>query len=103
MLPKSERLTKQDFTTFRPKGMFRGTYVDIASTPSPSSKFSCVIAKKRIKRAVDRNRVSRKVYAILEEVKPSTPRLIVVYPKVSVLTGNKNLIQEEIRAAFATL
>lgn len=100
MLPKSERLTKKDFVGLRPRIIFRGTFVDIAVSPAPQSRFACVIAKKRIKRAVDRNKVKRKIYHIIREVKPKTPNLVIVYPKVTALTSKYSHIKEEIISAF---
>jgi ribonuclease P protein component len=84
--------------------VFRGTFVDIATFPASSvPKFSCVISKKRIKRAVDRNKVKRKIYSILETVKPKTNNLVIVYPKISALTSSFSSIKMEIQEAFATL
>lgn len=103
MLPKSERLTKVDFVGLRPRIIFRGSFVDIAVSPSEMSRFACVIAKKRIKKAVDRNTVKRKIYHIIKDFKPKTPHLVIVYPKVTALAGEYTHIQEEIRSAFATL
>ncbi len=103
MLPKSERLTKKDFVGLRPRIMFRGTFVDIAVSPAPQSRFACVIAKKRIKRAVDRNTVKRKVYHSIRTVQPKNPYLVIIYPKISALSGKFSNIQEEISKAFATL
>lgn len=103
MLPKSERLTKKDFVGLRPRIIFRGTFVDIAASPAQLSRFACVIAKKRIKRAVDRNRVKRKIYHIIREVKPETSNLVIVYPKITTLSGQFSNIKEEIAKAFATL
>ncbi len=104
MLPKSERLTKSDFVGLRPKIVFRGVYVDIAIVPSvTTSRFACVIAKKRIKKAVERNAVKRKIYHIIREVKPKTPLLVIIYPKITVLSGSYSHYREEISQAFATL
>lgn len=103
MLPKSERLTKSDFVGLRPRIIFRGTFVDIAISPATASRFACVIAKKRIKRAVDRNSVKRKIYHIIRENKPKTPYLVIVYPKITALQGNYSHIEEEIHSTFATL
>jgi len=103
MLPKSERLTTIDFVGLRPKFILRGTYSDIAVTPSTASRFACVIAKKRIKRAVDRNTVKRKIYSILRTTRPQSLYLVIVYPKLSALSGSYSHIQREIAEAFATL
>lgn len=103
MLPKPERLTKADFTGLRPRIILRGTFVDIAVSSAPTSRFSCVIAKKRVKRAVDRNRIKRKIYTILQTTKPKIPHLTILYPKVTALKGSRQHIQEEINQAFDTL
>lgn len=103
MLPKSERLTKFDFIGLRPRTIFRGTFVDIAVSGSKTSRFACVVAKKRIKRAVDRNKIKRKIYHIIRETKPKTPHLVIIYPKITTLNSNYSHIKEEISRAFATL
>lgn len=103
MLPKSERLTKTDFVGLRPRIVFRGTFVDIATSKATISRFACVIAKKRIKRAVDRNNIKRKIYHIIRGVKPKSPNLVIVYPKITALHASQLHIQEEIVSAFATI
>jgi ribonuclease P protein component len=107
MLPKKERLTKVDFVGLRPRIIVRGTFVDIAvskmvSDP-PLSRFACVIAKKKVKRAVDRNRIKRKIYHILQQENPKSPYLVIVYPKPTALSASQLLIKDEIITAFATL
>lgn len=104
MLPKTERLTKSDFVGIRPRIAFRGTFVDISVVKTEGfSRFACVIAKKRIKNAVDRNSVKRKIYHIIKEVKPKSPYLVILYPKITALHANKVNLKEEISAGFATL
>lgn len=103
MLPKSERLTKTDFVGLRPRIVFRGTFVDIATSQAATSRFACVIAKKRIKRAVDRNSVKRKIYHIIREIKPKSPNLVIIYPKVTALHASQTHIREEIGSVFTTL
>jgi ribonuclease P protein component len=103
MLPKTKRLTKKDFLGLRPKVVFRGTYVDIAIMEASETKFACVVSKKRIKRAVDRNKVKRKVYHILHTITLAHPLFVVVYPKHTVVASAYKNIEEEIRAASATL
>ena len=100
MLPKKERLTKNDFVGLRPRIVFRGTFVDIAISPAPLSRFACVISKKRIKRAVDRNNIKRRIYNILQKIKPQSPNLVIVYPKITALNSKYLNIQEEIKSAF---
>lgn len=103
MLPKQERLTKTDFVGIRPRIVLRGTFLDISVIPSTASRFACVITKKRVKRAVDRNRIKRKIYAIVREVKPKNPHLVILYPKINTLKGDYTHIQKEISEAFNTL
>jgi ribonuclease P protein component len=103
MLPKSERLTKNDFVGLRPRIIFRGTFVDIAVSPAPKSRFACVISKKRIKRAVDRNTVKRKIYHSIRNLNSKESYLMVIYPKVTVLDSPYSQIKEEINSVFATL
>lgn len=103
MLPQAERLTKNDFIGLRPRIISRGSFVDIAVSPASYSRFACVITKKRVKRAVDRNRIKRKIYHIIRDVKPRTPYLVIVYPKITTLQANRKAIEEEIRSTFATL
>ena len=104
MLPKKERLTKSDFVGLRPRIVFRGTFVDVAVVKTTeTSRFACVIAKKRIKRAVDRNSVKRKIYHIIREIKPKSPYFVIVYPKITALTSKSTSIKEEIRSSFDIL
>lgn len=103
MLPKSKRLTTKDFNGLRAKMVFRGTYVDVAVSPSLATRFACVISKKRVKKAVDRNTIRRKIYHILSSVVVASPHFIIVYPKQNVLSGSFTEIQKEILEVFATL
>lgn len=106
MLPKSERLTKSDFVGLRPRIVFRGTFVDIAVFPNKNatiSRFTCVIAKKRIKNAVDRNTIKRKIYHSIRETKPKSSYLVIIYPKITALHSSYQHLKEEISSVFATL
>jgi ribonuclease P protein component len=104
MLPKKDRLTKNDFVGLRPRIVFRGNFVDIATAPNTTyPRFSCVIAKKRTKRAVDRNTIKRKIYHIIRDVKPKHSLFVIIYPKNTVLSGNYSHIKDEISKAFDTL
>ncbi len=103
MLPKPERLTKSDFVGLRPRIVFRGSFVDIAVVTSEKSRFACVIAKKRVKLAVDRNIIKRKIYHIIKENKPKNTYLVIVYPKATALLGKYAEIKEEIVGSFDIL
>ncbi len=103
MLPKSERLTKEDFTGLRPKVFFRGEFFDIAYSNVGSRKFACVTAKKTMKRAVDRNLIKRRVMEIIKDISPKKQFYYIVYPKKSSCTAPYQSLYKEISKAFATL
>lgn len=103
MLPKSKRLTKEDFKSSRPKIFFRGDFFDIAILTTPPQKFACVIAKKTLSRAVDRNTLKRKIFAIVENSKVTSSHSFIIYPKKTSSIIPYSQLEEEIRRAFATL
>lgn len=105
MLPKSERLTKKDFIGVRPKVFFRGTLFDVAILPSLLAKkrFACVIAKKTLKRAVDRNRSKRRIYAIVKKIPLTKDYALILYPKKGIEASSYQDLLLEIQTSFATL
>lgn len=103
MLPKSERLTKEDFKGLRPKVFFRGELLDIAYIPSKSQKFACVVSKKTLQRAVDRNLIKRRVYECIAEIAVVQPYYFILYPKKIALSTPYSQLYKEILKAFATL
>lgn len=103
MLPKSRRITTQDFKGKKTRLVYRGAFFDISFAPADTTKFACIISKKRIKRAVDRNRVRRQIYTSLQETTPNQLAYIFIYPTKNALHAPKKAISEEISKAFATL
>ena len=103
MLPKSGRLTKEDFKGSHPKVFFRGDLFDIAYLQKPSQKFACVIAKKTLQHAVDRNLLRRRFLECIKDMTPKKPYSFVIYPKKISLTTPYSQLCEEIHKAFATL
>jgi ribonuclease P protein component len=104
MLPKLKRVTTKDFKGIKTHLVYRGSFFDLSVAPSPlSTKFACIVSKKRIKRAVDRNKARRKIYTLLQEIKTKSPLLVFIYPTKNILTAPFPELQAEIRKAFATL
>lgn len=103
MLPRPKRLTKSHFIGLKTKIVFRGYLLDVAYLPSLETRFACVISKKKIKRAVDRNRVKRKIYSLLEKRELKSPLYCIVYPKQTALYVKSSAIQSELDTVFATL
>ena len=110
MLPKSERLNKDDFVNIYPKVFFRGEYFDVASKPSLQIKFACVTLKKRIKKATQRNKVKRRIFNAIQQtliqktmVNKEIPRHIIFYPKPLAKDTDYQTLYKEISKVFATL
>lgn len=103
MLPKSKRLTRDDFSNLQKKIMLRANYFDVLLSPSNSTKFACVISKKRIKLATERNSVKRKIYHALLGINLKSPHFVVFYPKQNMIKMPFKILQEEIQKVFATL
>lgn len=103
MLPKTRRLTKEDFTTSRPKTFFRGEFFDIAYLSLPTKKFACVISKKTLKNAVDRNKVKRRIMNIISKIEITSAYSFIIYPKKISLDVTYQQLYKEIQKAFATL
>ncbi|MEN9337951.1 MAG: Ribonuclease [Candidatus Parcubacteria bacterium] len=103
MLPKQKRLRTLDFKAKESKPLYRGPLFDIRIVAADETRFGCIISKKRIKRAVDRNRAKRKVYAGLTHLHLASTFLVFIYPTQAVLKAPHTLLQEELRKAFATL
>lgn len=103
MLPKSKRLTTTDFKGLRTRVIYRGAHFDIARAENNTTKYACVISKKKIRRAVDRNKVRRKIYDALYSIEPASPSFIIIYPTKQTLFAKKGELEDELRTAFATL
>lgn len=103
MPPKKERLTKKDFSELGKRKTYKGHFFDVVYVQSEKAKVGCVVLKKRIPRAVDRNKVKRKLFHLYRNNKPKNPCTVIFYPKPeSAHTPTKNL-EDELRKAFATL
>lgn len=85
MLKKSEKLSKKDFSVISNKKILRGQYLDIGYLLSSKTKVAVVVSKKISKRAVDRNKIKRKVFNIFKEIKLKNNYFIVFYPKKETL------------------
>ncbi|HEU4677392.1 MAG TPA: ribonuclease P protein component [Candidatus Paceibacterota bacterium] len=66
MLPKKERLSREDFSRFFSSGKRRNSpALGLVYTPYPSLHVSVVVPKKVARRAVDRNVMRRRIYDIV--------------------------------------
>ena len=103
MLPKSKRLTRDDFSKLQKRNIIRGNFFDIAVSPYKETRFAVVVAKKRIKLAVDRNKAKRKIYNAIHNVILKTPYLVIIYPKQNICNAPYKSINDELTTIFATL
>ena len=72
MLAKKERLNRVQFNTAFSSGKrLHVAYMQVIVSPSPSFHGSIVVPKKVYKRAVDRNKLRRQLYAVLYEYSKS--------------------------------
>lgn len=105
MLPASLRLTKKDFSLLKTQIVYRGDVFDLARKEEKAFKVACVISKKKIKLATDRNAARRKIlHALASFLKEKQIKgYFVIYPKALPRGFPYKKIEEEIYKAFATL
>lgn len=92
MLPQKNRISRRSFDDVFTKGQFfGGEYLSgkvLNFDNNSESRFSCVVPKKSLKRAVDRNKLRRRVYSalspLLSKIKPGFA--IILFVKPSLLT-----------------
>jgi ribonuclease P protein component len=93
MLAKRERLSREQFQSFFKSG--RRRHCDMATvvyTPYPTFHGSVVVSKKVAKKAVDRNRIRRQVYAQLYLLKKQEhPGVFVVLVKPGFMAAPRKL------------
>lgn len=71
MLPRSLRIAREHFNSvFRSAKVYRGDVLALYVKPSSELGFAVVVAKKVLKRAVDRHRAKRVVMSAVEELLP---------------------------------
>ncbi len=79
-----------------------GTYMSMRYIVVPTKKFSVSVSKRVAKRAVDRNRIRRRVYAALREVKEDVKKsvFIMIMPKRECQTIKLAEIKNELTFLF---
>ncbi len=105
MFPATKRLTKTIFSTIKTTIVYRGEYFDVAKKNDPLFKIACVISKKRIKKATERNKTRRRILHALSLYHKTNvlKGFFVIYPKPVAKEAEYQKIEEEIFKAFDTL
>ncbi|MCF7816070.1 MAG: ribonuclease P protein component [Candidatus Pacebacteria bacterium] len=71
MLPKKERLSREEFNRFFLLGKRHHTpSLQIVYVPHPTLQVSVVVSKKIAKLAVERNKIRRRIYDIVKNCRP---------------------------------
>lgn len=98
MLPKKERLSTKEVARLKDGKSVFGLYLSIRYIFAPITKFAVSVSKKSLKNAIDRNRMRRRVYAAVGNVKQKmkTPALMMIMPKKNCLTIPLIEIEHEI-------
>lgn len=106
MLPKKNRVTTAEFNQyFTTRKRVHGTYVQILYTPSTEFKAAAVVGKKVYKKAVDRNKLRRRMYHILAEQKKqlSITGVFLCIAKPAAATGPFTVIAADIRELISSI
>ncbi|MEZ4194902.1 MAG: ribonuclease P protein component [Candidatus Paceibacterota bacterium] len=91
MLPKKERLDRAQFSRVFASGRrIHGVYTTVILSPAPTFTSSVVVPKKVAKLAHERNRIRRRIYALLRKMRldldPKVALIVVTKPAISKLT-----------------
>ena len=74
MVRKKERLSKEAFNRFFSLGRrYQSEYLTVVFQPHTTFHCAVVVSKKVAKRAVDRNRIRRRVYEIIRRMQQHDP------------------------------
>lgn len=84
MLAKQQRLSRREFDRVFQHGVRSHTpYGQVIYTSAPSAKAAVVVSKKVAKSAVERNRLRRRVYSILENTTlPPAHYIFILKPSI---------------------
>ncbi len=100
MLAKKHRLTTLELKNVGRFSLYRGVTFDSKKLESCNQKYSCIISAKTLKKSVDRNKVKRIFYRILQESVLEKEGLnqkgLLLYPKKTALTTPFETIKEEL-------
>jgi ribonuclease P protein component len=106
MVASSSRIPRAAFAAFFASGKrYHGPHMTIVVNPSDSLGVSVVVSKKVAKKAVDRNRLRRRAYGVVEryaKVMP-TPHALIVQYKPGALTASRHTLALELSSLLAQI
>lgn len=97
MLPKSNRLTRNDFTNLSRLQTCVTPYFDVKLSTKDDFKVACVVLKKRFKKAVERNKIKRIIYRASKEGLINKKGYYIFYPKKEIQSASYQDILNQIK------
>lgn len=103
MLPKKERLTVTDLEALSRGISVFSTLISLRYIEADRLKFAVSVSKKIASSAVVRNRIRRRVYALVERIKKEVkkPAYIMLMPKKEFADKPIDSLEVEIRTLFS--
>lgn len=97
MLPRSKRLRRESdiMAVFRKGWRRRGALMTVHGRQSEAFRATVVVGKKVSKKAVERNRLKRKIRTIIQYNEPGASIDIVVVPNQKALSAEYHILEEE--------
>ncbi len=100
-MPRKHRLTRADLASLPQPRRTHGEFLSLSISEGPFTepRFACVVSKKVSLRAVDRNRVKRRVRASLAPIIPliTEPRAFVLVAKAKSRDATYQEIDQDVR------
>jgi ribonuclease P protein component len=106
MLKKKERLTRKEFDrSFSVGKRLHSPYLQLIYEESALPHGSVVVGKKVAKKAVDRNRLRRRIYGVLYEFQKKEPRplTIILIAKPGLFTLQRSVVSQQVRELLQRL
>lgn len=97
MLPKSNRLSRNDFTNLSRLQTCITPYFDVKLSPQEDFKVVCIVIKKRFKKAVERNKVKRIIYTAVREELINKKGYFIFYPKKEIQNASYQDVLNQIK------
>lgn len=105
MLKKKQRLSRSEFTNLLKRGKrLHGDHFSLLYTPAEETKCGLVVSKKIAKKAVERNKLRRKIYAVFGENLTVLPHLhCVLLTRPAITTLSHEELKREIETLIKTI
>lgn len=102
MLSKKQRLIVSEVESLKEGKSVFTTLISLRFKPASEFKATVSVSKKVAARAVDRNKIRRRTYAVLRNLVPAikVPVFAMLMPKKEFLTATPAVILRELKALF---